>query len=225
MSLLAPPPAPGDPLYAVSPAWLEFSGLPEFLHAVRKNSWVIFKKLVELDCERHPARPGVVVVSPGEVGLRTGFDAEAVHKAVDGFRRKKLVRVFLPEHALDDMLYEIAAPLPVPASAEEIARAMEARFGTLGAVAPRRYAFAPDQGPAGSAEHEERLRRAVEAYMTHLSLSVNSFVVDELAMLARRYDPELIEAAMRSAAAADERHVSAVYRRLKVARRDDEQGA
>jgi hypothetical protein len=111
------------------------------------------------------------------------------------------------------MLYQIARPLPVPATPEELgARLLEA-FGPPGARAPRRYYSAPTQ-PA-DASREALLRRVVDLYMRHLSLSVNAFVLDELALLARRYDPELIDAAMRAAAASGERHLSAVYRRLR----------
>src|SRR5690606_5093611 len=104
MTMIATPaPAPGDASHSAAPVWLEFSGLPQALHEVRKNAWIVFKKLVELDCERHPAAPGVVVASPAEIALRTGFDAAAVAQACDGLRRKRLIRVFRPRDPGDDM--------------------------------------------------------------------------------------------------------------------------
>jgi len=211
--------APSDPLYTASPVWLDVSGLPDALHAVRKNAWTVFKKVVELDCAAHPAMPGIVEASGTQIGQRCGFEGAAVVKCIDGFRKKKLVRAFIPDHHDEAMLIEIVCPLVTPIAGEELQRAMELALGVNAARAPRRYATAPGLTP--DPQREDLLKAVVDRYLHRMSLTMNAFVMDELAILASRYNVSMIEAAMKSAAAAGEKSLGGVFRRLAMPTKDD----
>src|SRR5262245_49914409 len=73
--------------------WLEWSGLPAALNTARANGWLVFKKLVELDC-RAGRRPGIVEISIAELAGRCGLTAETTAKVVETLRKKKYLRCF-----------------------------------------------------------------------------------------------------------------------------------
>lgn len=205
------PPILSLPEYAVFPVWLEFSGLPESLHAVRKNAWSGFRKLVELDCCMNPAAPGLAKCAASAVGRRCGFDGDAMLKIATGLRRQRLIRAFIPAHPDEELLYEIAVPLRVPRLFDEIRADMEVSVGPAAARAPWRYAH---QEP-GAARDEDTHRAVVDLYLNHLSTALNATTVDELAVLADRYPLPAIQQAFELAAARGQRHLSGIFTFLR----------
>ena len=92
--------------------WLEWSGLPAALNAARANGWLVFKKLVDLDC-RAARRPGIVEISIGELAERCGLTPETTEKVIEALRKKKYLRCFVPEHPEETALIDVPAGTPL----------------------------------------------------------------------------------------------------------------
>ena len=81
-----------------SAEWLELAGLPVELNAkVRSGAWVVFKKIVELDCGRN-RDPGAVEISLDELGERCGLDWEKIARIIEALRKRKVLACFLPDN-------------------------------------------------------------------------------------------------------------------------------
>jgi len=210
-----PPSAPAEPHFAAIPVWLEFSGLPDDLHSIRRHAWSVFRTMVALDCARHPQAPGLVETTATDVGVRAAFDGETVLKIALGLRRRGLIKAFIPEHPDEQLFYEIAVPLPAPRTAEEIAIDLETHVGAVAARSPWRYrsgAF------AAQARDEQAHRATIDLYLQHIGVGLNASVVDELAILSGRFPLAALESAFRAASQAGERHLKFVFGRLKSTR-------
>ena len=97
----APAPGSSEPM-ASSPLWLAHSGLPEWLNAkVNRSAWLVFKTVVEIDCERN-ARPSTVEIPPREIAERCGLPPESVMRTLSALRRKKCLALFVPDHPEED---------------------------------------------------------------------------------------------------------------------------
>jgi len=167
-----------------SPAWLEVSGLPEWLSArVRQGAWAIFKKLVETDCEVN-YRPAPFETTMSDLERRTGLKVEVVARILAGLRRKRLISCFIPEHPDENMLCQITTPLPLPESRDAIL----ARLPHAMQRDELRYL---DQ-VALSEESEGQLREIVDGYLNTVSQKMNPMILDELRLLAVRFPRDRI---------------------------------
>ena len=73
------------------PLWLELCGLPQYVYEkVRKDAWIVFKKVVELDCFAN-IDPGIIEISLNELANRTGLPVETVEKCLLALKKKKLI--------------------------------------------------------------------------------------------------------------------------------------
>jgi hypothetical protein len=167
-----------------SPAWLELSGLPEWLNArVRQGAWSVFKKLVESDCEVN-YHPDPFEIPVSDLARRTGLKVAAVERILAGLRKKRLISCFIPEHPDENLLCQIATPLPLPeprdAVLARLPRAMqrdELRY--LDRVVP-------------SEDSEAMLREIVDNYLNTVSQKMNAIILDELRLLAVRFPRDRI---------------------------------
>jgi hypothetical protein len=177
------------------PDWLEFSGLPRELNEkARQGAWSVFKKVVELDCRRN-ATPEAVEISVAELGERTGILAKTVRRLLDGLRRRRVLLVFLPETDDEPALFQIRVPLPTPIPFEEVAK----QHADLHLLEPRgNDRYAREEGPVDP--EDPAIRAVVDLYLNTLSLRMNSFILDELIFIARRYPGQEIERVFRHAA-------------------------
>jgi hypothetical protein len=167
-----------------SPVWLELSGLPEWLNArVRQGAWTVFKKLVEADCEAN-FRPAPFEMTVSDLSRRTGLKVEAVERILAGLRRKRLISCFIPEHPDENLLCQIATPLPLP----EPRDAVLARLPRAMQRDELRYL---DQ-VALSEESENVLREIVDGYLNNVSQKMNPMILDELRLVAVRFPRERI---------------------------------
>jgi len=167
-----------------SPAWLELSGLPEWLNArVRQGAWSVFKKLVESDCEvnYHPA-PFEMTVS--DLARRTGQKVAAVERILAGLRKKRLISCFIPEHPDENLLCQIATPLPLPESRD----AVLARLPRVMQRDELRYL----DRVVPSEDSEAMLREIVDNYLNTVSQKMNAIILDELRLLAVRFPRDRI---------------------------------
>jgi hypothetical protein len=187
--------------------WLEWSGLPRALNQVRAGGWLVFKKLVDLDCRRH-RRPATVELSVGELAERCGLSPDAAGKIAEALRRKKYIRCFLPEHADEAALFEIRVPLATPLAPDEVAR--RARDPLLRDPGLFRYAREADEPP----EHLARVQAVVDLYLNYLSTKINSFVMDQIEIAARRFPLEAIRATVERGARHEMRTMGWVLKEL-----------
>ena len=173
--------------------WLELSGLPAALNALRQNGWLVFRKLVELDCRRN-RYPEAVECSLGEIAERCGLSWEKTRSIIEALRRKKYVACFLPDNPDEPGLFQIRTPIRTPRPAEQVA--LLAADPLLRDPSALRYA----RPPSPPADEAARIQRVLDLYLNTLSQRLNSFIVDEIEMLARRFPPAEIERMMARAA-------------------------
>lgn len=187
--------------------WLEWSGLPAALNKVRAGAWPVFKLLVEIDC-RAGRRPGIVEISVAEIAERSGLPAETVTKIIEALRKKKYLRCFLPEHPEETSLIEIRQPIQTPLTPEQTA----ARIPTphLRDVSTYRYATEPDELPPDTA----KVQAVVDLYLNRLSQRMNSFILEQIEMLATRFPLEDIQRTIDRAARHEVRHIGWVAKEL-----------
>lgn len=204
--------------HAAFPLWIELSGLPAHLNQLAKApfAWSVFHKVIELDMGLHKVRPGIIEIPPKELAARCGLDAAKVEKALKGMRKAGIARAFWPENEEEPALFQIITPLPTPQSPDEIRAAHPDLF--LEADWPPRYAVEmPEDGDEGDAEksREEKIKRVVELYLNTFSMKMNSLILDQLMVITKRYDQQLIEKVFQRAKDKDARSLSWILTEIR----------
>lgn len=190
-----------------SAQWLELSGLPAELNKVRANGWLVFKTLVEMDCRAH-RQPEAVEASLEELARRCGLDWERVGKILEALCKKKALACFVPDNPDEEGLYQIRVPVKTPKSAEETA--LEATDPQLRDASLFRYVDEEED----SDEMMKKTQKIVDVYLNKLSHKVNSFIVGEIEILARRFPMDKIELTMDRAARHEIRSIGWVVKEL-----------
>lgn len=180
--------------YSAFPLWLELSGLPAKLNGDGKHpfAWTVFHRIVEEDVRRNAARPGIVELSVEQLAEACGLDRKKLHKAVNLSRKAGVVRAFLPENDEEPACFQIITPIPTPKSADEVRALHGGEF--VDAQWPPRYAV--EVAPESEQDRESRahkIQRVGDLYLNTFSMRLNSLIVDELQLIADRYDLDLIE--------------------------------
>lgn len=171
-----------------SPAWLEHSGLPGALLAKSKSpcAWAVFKKIVELDCERN-ANPGTVEISLEALEARCGVSTEKIRKVCPLLRKQKLVAFFLPDNDEEAALFRVVVPLQTPRSAEEI-KLESSQLFQHGGTFFRYVDVDPESGDNDLTQSNHALKEVVDLYFDVIGLKMNAFILDELRMLPEKFD-------------------------------------
>ena len=170
-----------------SPLWLEVAGYPRYLNdKLRREAWPVFKKLVELDCAANVG-PQVFSVSVSALAERCGLSVDVTRRVIQGLRKEKMLRCFLPEGDEEEALFEFLLPFQPPMEVEELRRRM-ARLATQKAETLRYL----DSAPARGAVADSLIQDVVDAYLDTFGARINTFVIDELALIAGRFRPEWI---------------------------------
>ncbi|MEQ8819840.1 MAG: hypothetical protein RLY93_06315 [Sumerlaeia bacterium] len=222
------------------PRWIEASGLPQQMAEETKNphAYWLFRKLIELDIDHNRRAPGVVEISPKGLGGLTGLHAGQVDKAVKKLRgtksRRGWVRCFLPDHEEEPGLFQIVTPLETP-TPWEVVRECDALLRDLPDSAFRYATPTPEEAAGeedgceaceGGARSDPKIRAVVDLYFDNVSMKMNSFILDELRLIAMRYDPKLIEAVFQRARKKEIQNLGWILkeiRREKGAGKDDKQ--
>lgn len=195
--------------YARFPLWLEFSGLPEFLNRkAGKLGWAVFKKIVELDCDRN-AEPGTVELSLSDLAPRLGVKSEEIRRTVEKIRKAKALRLFLPENDEETALFEVRQPLPCPIPPDEVLRRRP--HPGLGESASLRYS---KPSSAAKTENPKVVEEIVDRYFSTIGLKMNSFILDELRVIAGRFSQEQLRRAFDRAEKLEIRSLRWVVREL-----------
>jgi DNA-binding MarR family transcriptional regulator len=177
------------------------------LNGYRQYGWPVFRMLVELDC-RANRTPDAVEISLGELAERLGMDWEKVGKIIEVLQKKKVLAAFLPDNPDEPGLFQVRTPLAVPKSAEEVAR--EARDPSLRDPTAYRYAKAEEDRDG----IDRKTQHVIDLYLNKLSQKLNSFIVDEIEILAQRFPLEAIERTIDRAAKHEIRSIGWVAREL-----------
>ncbi|MCX7625236.1 MAG: hypothetical protein N2Z21_03375 [Candidatus Sumerlaeaceae bacterium] len=196
-----------------APLWLELSGLPNLLNAKIRGGagWLLFKKVVELDCALNP-QPGVVEISIANLAERTGVAPELLRRAAASLRKIGVLTYFLPDNDEEEALFRIKVPLPTPRSPAEIRQLYPEMFATEGHFF--RYVDA-DQLETNEAETEDLLlKEIVDLYLNIIGVKMNAFILDELRLIRQRFPIEMVRRTFRRAAANDIHSLAWVVREL-----------
>ncbi len=184
------------------------SGLPVWMNSkVRNGAWPVFKKIVELDCRRHH-RPDAVEITLGELSERCGVEWEKLAKVLNALLKKKYLACFIPDNPDEVGLFQIRIPVATPKSAAEVAQTSADPY--LRDVSGFRYLTEPEQNP----DEVEKIQKVVDLYLNTLSQKVNSFIVDQIEVLARRFPLEEIEKTIARAARHEIRSIGWVAKEL-----------
>lgn len=182
-----------------SPLWLECSGLPELLTEKVKGGagWILFKKIVELDCEKNSA-PSTVEISLEELQKRCGVTPDKVRKAVPALRKLKMIACFVPDNDEEAALFRVVTPLETPRPAEEIKK-NDAHLFEHGGDHFRYHddcvSSHEDELPANDPD----LKAVVDLYFDVVGLKMNVFILDELRMLPQRFTMQEIRSVFNQA--------------------------
>lgn len=187
--------------------WLELSGLPAVLNTGRQHAWLVFRTLVEIDCRRNQ-EPDTVEISLAELAERCGLEWEKVNKIAEFLAGKKRLGCFLPDNPEEPALFRIRSPIETPRTPQEVA-----------ALAPDPWLRDPStyrylSAPARDDQFERKSAKVVDLYLNLLSQNVNSFIVDQIEILARRFALEDIEKMMRRAERHEVRQLGWVIKEL-----------
>lgn len=201
------------------PAWIERSGLPRHLAEACKSPhpWWVFRKVVELDIEANRL-PGTVDIALDDLGARIGLSGDQVAAAAKKLRKPGVLRSFLPDNTEEGALFQVVTPLPTPLdwvavkeAHDDLRELPEAafRYAVAGAEAP------PREG-APVEEFDTRLREVTDLYLGLVSMRLNTFVLDELWLIATRYDLGLIRKAFARARAKQVQNLGWILREIRV---------
>ena len=179
-----------DEPVAESPLWLEIAGYPEYLtEKIRQGAWPVFKKLIETDSATNE-RPGVFTISLKAIAKGSGVEIKVASRVIEALRKEKILRCYLPEHEEEDAMFQFLTPFEPPMEAEKIRQKMRERPGHK----PERLRYL-DEFAAHGPIAENQVQQVVDAYLDTFGMRLNSFVLDELSLLAGRFSLEAIRAA------------------------------
>jgi hypothetical protein len=88
---------------------------------VRIGAWTVFRKIVELDCERS-RRPDTVEIPLDRLAERCGLKTSTCRRILEGLRRERTLIMFLPEVEEEEALFQIRVPLQTPVPFDQVAR-------------------------------------------------------------------------------------------------------
>ncbi|MGF1573114.1 MAG: hypothetical protein ACFCU1_08585 [Sumerlaeia bacterium] len=179
--------------YAVIPLWIDHSGLPKSLTSETKSplTWFLLKHLIQLDCSKNTT-PGVVECSLVELSESTGMETKVVSAQLKKLRKQTLVRCFLPDNDEEPALIQILSPLETPINWKTIQeqhtqfRGMlehEFRYATISAAEQ----FATEHAK------QTKFQQVLDLYLNLVSMKLNQFVQDEIALIAEVYDYKLVQ--------------------------------
>lgn len=182
-----------------APMWLEYSGLPELLaKKIRGGTgWPLFKKIVELDCERNSA-PGTIEVSLEELQKRCGVAPGMARKAATTLRKLKLIACFLPDNDEEGALFRVVTPLDTPRPAEQI-RSEESYLFEHAADFMRYVDDCIASKQEDLPTNDPDLKEVVDLYFDTIGLKMNVFILDELRMLPQRFSIQEVRSVFRRA--------------------------
>ena len=110
-------------------------------------------------------------------------------KILQSLRKKKWIACFLPDNEEEEALVQITVPLRTPIPVDQVRRDHPGLF----AAAPPslRYETA-ETTPEEETGDDPVLQEIVDLYFNNVSMKMNSFILDELRLIRRRFEMSAI---------------------------------
>lgn len=193
-----------DALYAASPRWLDYSGLPETLEReAGPGAWHVFRRLAEHDCARN-LFPDWFVVEPDQLAETTGLTPQAVRSCLE--RLAEGGWILLGGSARTEAVEtRIVSPLPVARAAEEIRARMKARGFSVKGIS---FRYLEDQ------DEKSNWQRVLDLYHNVFGTRMNSRIAEDLRHLAESFEPALLTEAFAAAKAEEKKSLAWIMARL-----------
>ncbi|MBI1290593.1 hypothetical protein GC173_05040 [bacterium] len=209
------------------PHWIFLGGLP--IHLLERGKspapWLLLRTVIEIDQEQHPLAPGLVELPLRQLCERAGLNAQLLEKGLKVLRKEGLVRAFVPEHEEETALFQILTPLATPIPLDQIANA-HPELSQSTHWPPRYSTPAQPDGEDLAASRLKKINRVVELYLDVFSMRMNNLVLEELQLIASRYELPLVEKVFQRARQAESRSlgwiVSEIRKETKLAAKAEE---
>ena len=141
---------------------------------------------------RNRLRPGLVEISIAALGERLGIEGKKVIAGIKGARKGGVLRAFIPDEEEELALLQVICPLKTPTSADAVRAKHSELF--IDSPWPPRYAVAVEEESAKKdGDPESKIKKVVDLYFNTFSMKMNSIIMDELQLIASRYEMKLVE--------------------------------
>ncbi|MBE7557784.1 hypothetical protein HS125_02045 [bacterium] len=193
-----------DALYAASPRWLDYSGLPEQLEReIGPGAWELFRRLTESETARN-LFPDWFVVETSQLGEITGLSPETVGARLGALAAEGWIRLG-SESESGSLEVRIASPLPVPRTAEEIRGRMKALGFSVKGIS---FRYLEDEA------RKSDWQRVLDMYHNVFGTRMNSRIAEDLRHLAEHFEPGLLTEAFTAAKAEEKKSLAWILARL-----------
>jgi hypothetical protein len=161
-----------------------------------------------------------VEISLLEIETLTGLTSAQSNAAARKLRKAGLLRYFVPDNEEEPALFQIITPLHTPLPWTEVRE----REPALQTAPDHSFRYAKETAEAlppdaDSPKADDRVREVTDLYLDLVSMKLNTFVLDEIRLIALRYDIGLVRKVF---ARARQKEVQSLAWILKEVRREME---
>ncbi len=170
-----------DPLWVLFPRWLEESGLPrQFYSQVHPLAWLLFRKLVEWDCENN-LTPGWFSLTLDALSEWTGLEKKEIRDILLALEDGGWIEGVNVDQDTQQLC--IVTPLPVPIEEEEIRSKLMDRYSIGGHYILRYYE---------NIASLSKVEKVIFLYQMLFGARFTPRIVEDLEMIANTYDMGVI---------------------------------
>ncbi len=170
-----------DPLWIVFPRWIEESGLPETIASdTGESGWLIFRKLVELDCDVN-LTPHWFDFSLNDLARWTGIPSERLNTLLEMLERGNWIERY--NLSLDAQTCRIITPLKVPLEESQIRTALSGNHSKAGNFVLRYYQ---------NTVNMSSVENVIYLYQMLFGARFSPRIVEDLEEIANTYDMGVI---------------------------------
>ncbi len=193
-----------DALYACSPRWLDFSGLPEQLEReAGAGAWEVFRRLTEAETARN-LFPDWFVVEAATLAEITGQSPEAIDERLRALAEGGWMLLDAADSSPSRQV-KIVSPLPIRLTAEEIRARMAALGFSVKGISLR---YLEDEA------RKSDWQRVLDLYHNVFGTRMNSRIAEDLRHLAEHFEPGLLTEAFGAAKAEEKKSLAWIMARL-----------
>lgn len=192
------------------PRWLEFSRLPQKIaDQLGIDAWLIFKKLIELDCLANP-QPDLFKESVSRIAQMVGVDPPRVHQLLESLRNLQYIECYLPENDAEPVYLKIQGPISTPIAPSEIPFV---DGGLKGALEPitLRYYHPPE---SAKLENGSKFAQILHWYFDLCGMKMNNIILEDLKELESNFEVDQIKAVFLKAKQNNVRSLNYIFKQL-----------
>jgi len=170
-----------DPLWLTCPRWIQESGIPQRLAGeIGLDGWVVFRKLIELDCDAN-LTPDWFAVRAEDISNWTGIRPERIDSLLDRLEDGEWIECI--NRDLDVQNVQIANPLPLEVDEVAIRQKLVGE-GVSGGRFILRY--------LDNLALLEKVERVIYFYQMLFGAKFSPRIVEDLEEIANNYPQEII---------------------------------